>query len=50
VWGYPAVPAFFVVAAIAAVASAVIASPLMSLIGAALLGLGAAAYAVRAAS
>jgi APA family basic amino acid/polyamine antiporter len=47
VWGYPAVPAFFVVAAIGAVGSAVIASPLMSLMGAALLGAGAVAYAAR---
>ncbi|HEU4565716.1 MAG TPA: amino acid permease, partial [Gemmatimonadaceae bacterium] len=40
VWGYPLVPAFFVLAAIAAVASAVASAPAASLRGALLLALG----------
>lgn len=49
VWSYPVVPAVFVLASIAGITSAVIASPVMSSIGAALLGVGAGAYALRVA-
>lgn len=40
VWGYPAVPAFFVIAACAGVLSAIYAAPLISLLGVGLLALG----------
>ncbi|HUO52182.1 MAG TPA: amino acid transporter, partial [Gemmatimonadaceae bacterium] len=44
VLGYPWLPAFFVVAAVGGVASSIISSPVVSLIGVALLAAGAAAY------
>jgi APA family basic amino acid/polyamine antiporter len=45
-WGYPWVPALFVVAAGAGVASAIVAAPAASLVGAAQLGVGAIAYSL----
>jgi basic amino acid/polyamine antiporter, APA family len=47
VLGYPVVPAFFVIAACAGVASAVLASPRTSLVGAALLAAGALVFTLR---
>jgi basic amino acid/polyamine antiporter, APA family len=47
-WGYPVVPAFFVIAAAFGVASAFISSPRTSLLGCALLVAGAIAYGVAA--
>jgi len=44
--GYPWLPAFFVLAAVAGVASSFVASPRMSLIGVALLVAGEGAYRV----
>ncbi|HUO51223.1 MAG TPA: amino acid permease [Gemmatimonadaceae bacterium] len=46
--GYPWLPAFFVAAAVGGVASAVLAAPTVSLIGAGLLAAGAGAYALGA--
>ena len=45
-WGYPVIPAFFVLAAAFGVASAFIASPMTSLLGCGLLVLGVVAYVV----
>ena len=45
-WGYPLVPGFFVLAAIAAVASAVASAPRTSALGSALLLVGAGIYAL----
>jgi APA family basic amino acid/polyamine antiporter len=44
VWGYPAVPAFFVIAALAAVVSAILSSLAASLLGTLLLVLGLVVY------
>jgi APA family basic amino acid/polyamine antiporter len=46
--GYPVVPAFFVAAAVVGIASAIVAAPRMSAVGAALLGLGVVVYQFRA--
>jgi basic amino acid/polyamine antiporter, APA family len=45
--GYPAVPAFFVAAAVVGIVSAVVSAPGMSAVGAALLALGALVFALR---
>jgi APA family basic amino acid/polyamine antiporter len=47
-WGYPVVPAFFVIAAACAVVSAIVTAPMLSAFGAALLVLGFVVYAIFA--